>query len=164
MGNLITIACVGPNLEIGCNNDLIWKFKEDLQTFKAITMGHPMVMGFNTWKSLPGMLPGRKHLVISDRPHEFPEGVEMFSSIEEFVDYANRYDGNIFVIGGGMIYRQLLPYSNKMILTEVDAQFTSGEQCIYFPKFDKADWMVDSNEDFVDASGVRYSRKIYLRK
>jgi len=171
--NLITIACIGPNNEIGCDNDLIWKFREDLQTFKKITMGHQMVMGLNTFKSLPGMLPGRKHLVLAQSQFDHPDEVEVFSSLEEFLSYAEesskKNKEEIYIIGGGMIYKLLLPYSKKLILTEVDDKETSNKidtnKCIYFPKFDRAEWNVESSEDFVDPiTNVHYTRNIYIRK
>ena len=65
MKNVTMIAAVGKNLELGRNNDLIWRFKEDMKFFREQTMGKPMVMGYNTFLSLPGILPGRKHIVLS---------------------------------------------------------------------------------------------------
>ena len=164
--NLVTIACIGKNNELGANNDLIWKFKEDLQTFRKITTGHRMVMGLNTFKSLPGLLPGRKHLVIADQEFEHPPEVEVFSSIDDFLAYAedfiNQTGEDIFVIGGGMIYKQLLPYSNKLILTEVND--TSPTSTIFFPKFDKTEFTLNSSEDYIDEkTGISYSRKTYTR-
>jgi len=161
--NLITIACVGKNGELGSNNDLIWKFREDLQTFKSITMGKPMVMGLNTWISLPGLLPGRKHLVIADKPFDHPPEVETFSSIAEFLHWAQQHDGEIYVIGGGSIYAQMLPYSNKMILTEVDDEYKGD--CVVFPEVKKEEWEVKSTDFFVDEpSGLKYKRVTYIRK
>lgn len=163
MPNLITIACVGANREIGNNNDLIWKFHEDLQTFKQITMGSPMVMGLNTYRSLPGILPGRQHLVISDQPFDHPPEVLAFGSIPDFLAHFKAQYKDIFVIGGGMIYRQLLPHSDKLILTEVDA--TCPDAVIFFPEFDKNEWIVEKSEDFIDPkSKIKYTRNFYKRK
>lgn len=160
--NVIMIANVGRNRELGCNNDLIWKFKEDLGTFRKITMGHPMVMGLNTWRSLPGMLPGRKHIVISDTPFDHPAEVVTLSSIHEFEGFAAGYGKDIYVIGGGMIYSQLLPLASKMILTEVDAD--APDAVVFFPKFDKSDWDIVEENKFTDPdSGIAYVRRVYNR-
>jgi len=167
--NLIAIACIGRNGELGAGNDLIWKFKEDLQTFKNITMGSPMVMGLNTYHSLPGILPGRKHLVIADRPFDHPPEVTVFTSLDQFLNYAQLHkvsrthpETDIFVIGGGMIYEQLLPFCDRMILTHVD---DTAESCeVFFPTFDANDWTVESTQDFVSETGITYKRVEYRAK
>ncbi|MCL2851293.1 MAG: dihydrofolate reductase [Firmicutes bacterium] len=163
--NLVIIACIGKNNELGCNNDLIWKFREDLQTFKKLTMGHQIVMGLNTYKSLPGLLPGREHLVIADQPFDYPSEIKVFSSLESFLTYARTYYSetgkHICVIGGGMIYKQLLPHSDKLILTEVDA---ISDATIFFPNFTHQDFIIEKEEDFIDSTtGIKYKRKTYIR-
>jgi len=157
--NLTAIACIGKNYELGANNDLIWRFREDLQTFKKITSGHTIVMGRKTFESLPGLLPNRRHLVITRGAGI--DNIETFKSISEFIEFAKNHDGEVFVIGGGEIYTQLMPYCKKMILTHVDAVDLSAE--IFFPKFDKSKWIVESSESFIDSvTGIHYARKIYI--
>ena len=85
---LSMIACVGKNLELGKNNDLIWHLPNDLKYFKKITDGHIVVMGKNTFKSLPKVLPNRKNIVLTfpDDTEKLPEEVEIFHGIEAFLD------------------------------------------------------------------------------
>ena len=100
------IAAVGQNNELGKKGGLVFHIPEDLKYFKKVTLGHPVFMGLNTWRSLPGKLPGRK------------------DTTEE-----------IFVIGGGMVYKQMLPHCNKLYLTEVHASDSDAD--VFFPEFDK---------------------------
>ncbi|MCL2846718.1 MAG: dihydrofolate reductase [Firmicutes bacterium] len=164
MKNLVTIAAIGKNHELGYKNDLIWTFREDLQTFKNITMGHYIVMGENTYKSLPVVLKGRKYLVLSPNLSSIPEG-QVFGDLESFIEFAKSTDEDIFVCGGGMIYRLLLPHSGKMILTEIDDTF--ADATVHFPTFDREEWTIESSEDFTATHKdrqVAYKRNVYKRK
>jgi dihydrofolate reductase len=134
---MISIICsVGKNLELGKNNDLIWHFSKDLKYFKNVTMGHTVVMGLNTYYSLPGNLPGRKMIVLS--PDANIEGVENLRSIEEVVDRYKGTEEEVFVMGGASIYRQFLPYADKLYLTEIDDECTDAD--VYFPEFNRRKW------------------------
>ena len=135
---MISIICsVGKNLEIGKNNDLVWHFSEDLKYFKEITMNHSVMMGYNTYKSLPKKLPGRKMIVITHRKIDDID-IEVVNNIDEVL---NRYvdnDEEVFVIGGASIYREFLEYAKRLYITEIDA--TDREADTYFPSFNKEDW------------------------
>jgi len=166
MKNLVIIAAIGKNGELGANNDLIWKFKEDLQFFRDTTMGHYIVMGQKTYHSLPPTLAGRKYIVISETRIE-AKGVETFTTLEAFLAFAHSRTGQkineiIFVIGGGMIYKQLLPYCDKMILTEIFA--TADNADVFFPRFNRAEWAVTQGIVQTSPEGVNYRRNIYTRK
>ena len=137
MKNITMIAAVGKNLELGRKNDLIWRFKEDMKFFREQTMGKPMVMGYNTFLSLPGLLPGRKHIVLSFEKIDLGKDVEVVTSMDELLDKIVEYP-EVMIIGGASIYKQMLEYSNKLILTEVDAEAKDAD--VYFPKFNKKDW------------------------
>ena len=102
---LTEIAAIGKNRELGKDNQLIWHFPQDLKFFKEQTKGHTIVMGRKTFESLPGMLPKRHHIVISKSGAKFPEEVEVFSSIDAFVDAYQTKEEEIFVIGGATIYK-----------------------------------------------------------
>ena len=121
MNNITMIAAVGKNLELGRKNDLIWRFKEDMTFFREQTMGKPMVMGYNTFKSLPKVLPGRKHIVLCFEKVDLGEDVDVVTSMDELLDKINEYP-EVMIIGGASIYQQMIDYSNKLILTEVDAE------------------------------------------
>ena len=159
---LSIIACVGKNLELGKNNDLIWHLPNDLKYFKKVTDGHMVVMGKNTFKSLPGVLKNRKNVVLTfpDDLEKLPDEVEVFHGIEEFLDSYKDYKNEIFIIGGASIYKQFLKYANTLYLTEVDCE---SEADVYFPSFDKSLYekeMVLENSD----NNINYQHVIYRRK
>lgn len=161
MKNLIIIASVGQNYEIGINNNLIWKIKEDMKFFKETTIGHQIVMGRNTFESLPSLLPNRKHLVITSSNIDLPKEVEIFKNIEEFIDYSLSTNDNIFIIGGSTIYKQLINLSDKMILTEI--QDTKLNADTYFPNINYSEWHQEIINTFPNEN-PKYIRKIYTRK
>lgn len=156
---LSIIACVGENLELGLNNDLIFHIKEDMKYFKEVTLNHIVVMGRKTFESLPGLLKDRKNVVIS-RSNNFPSEVEVYSSIEEFMEKYKNYNDEIFVIGGASIYKQFLEFCDKLYLTEVHC---SCKADVYFPKFNK-----DLYEKEIIESGdnktLKYDFVVYRRK
>ncbi|WP_432720618.1 dihydrofolate reductase [Jeongeupia wiesaeckerbachi] len=115
---LALIAALAQNRVIGIDNTLPWHLPEDLKHFKALTMGAPMLMGRKTFESLPGLLPGRRHLVITRNADWRADGAEAFTSIESALN-ACADDEKVFVIGGGEIYRQTLPLADALYLTEV---------------------------------------------
>ena len=129
------ISSVGRNRELGKKNGLIWHFKEDMKFFKNTTMNHTVVMGLNTYNSLPGDLPGRHIIVVSFVP---VDGVDYVNNIESIVDKYKDSDEEIFICGGASIYKQFLPYANKLYLTEIDAE--DKEADTFFPEFDKNGW------------------------
>lgn len=160
---LSMIACVGKNLELGKNNDLIWHLPNDLKYFKKVTDGHVVVMGKNTFKSLPKVLPNRKNIVLtfSYDTEKLPDGVEIFHGIEEFLDSYKDYQDEVFIIGGASIYKQFLKYADNLYLTEVDME--SDQADVYFPKFDKSLYnkeIVLENSD----NNIKYKHVIYRRK
>ena len=157
---LSIIACIGKNLELGKGNDLVFHIKDDMKYFKEVTLNHIVVMGRKTFESLPGLLKDRKNVVITKSNKEFPEGVETYSSIEEFMEKYKDYQDEIFVIGGASIYKQFLDYCDKLYLTEVDKEMDAD---VYFPEFDKNNYnkeIVKSGED----KTLKYNFTIYRRK
>lgn len=141
--NISIIVAIAENLAIGKDNLLLWHISEDLKRFKKLTTGHTLIMGRNTFLSLPnGKLPNRRHIVISDQQGETFEGCEMATSIEEAVQLAGDGD-ECFVIGGGMVYRQFLPLAGKLYLTQVQASF---EADTFFPEIDFSQWKALTSE------------------
>lgn len=127
------IACIGKNRELGNQGGLVFHIKEDMQFFKETTMGHPVIMGDRTFFSLPHALPGRTNYVLTRHPERLPEGVIAVNDIEAFIkEHANE---EVFVIGGGFVYNEFLPYADNLYLTEVDAE---AEADTFFPEFDKS--------------------------
>ena len=133
---LSIIAAIGQNGELGKNNNLIWHLKGDMKFFKDITLGHTIVMGRKTFESLPKLLPGRKHIVLSRNNIDIPE-IEVYHDIQSFLKKYQNSDEEIFNIGGASIYKILLDYTDKIYLTEIEKQ---AEADTYFPKFNKDDY------------------------
>ena len=160
MKNVTMIAAIGKNLELGRKNDLIWRFKEDMKFFREQTMGKPMVMGYNTFKSLPKVLPGRKHIVLCFDKMDLGEEVDVVTSMDELLDKIVEYP-EVMIIGGASIYKQMIDYSNKLILTEVDAEAKDAD--VYFPKFDKEEWIQELLSE-QEEDDIKFKHLVYTRK
>jgi len=144
---------------IGRDGRLPWHLPGDLQRFKALTMGHHIIMGRKTWESLPRALPQRQNIVVT-RQHDFiADGAEVVHSFAEALARV-RLLAPVFCIGGGELYVAALPLSSLMYLTEIDADF---EGDVRFPAFDRHAWRVLSREEHVDANGMRYAFVTYQR-
>jgi len=129
------IAACAENRVIGRDGALPWRLPADLARFRALTMGHAIVMGRRTWESIGRPLPGRRNLVVTSRPLE-RDGVECFSSLAGALEAASP-DPEPFVIGGEALYRAALPLAARLHLTRVHAA-PEGDAC--FPEVDWADW------------------------
>lgn len=157
---LTCIAAIGKNGELGIHNDMIWHLPTDLKFFRKQTQNHTIVMGRKTFESLPGMLPKRHHIVISASSPNLGDEVEICTSVNEFLEKYKDCEEEIFCIGGGMIYKELLPYAQKLILTEIDA---SAKASVYFPLFDKALYHREVISD-IEENHVHYQHVIYTKK
>ena len=133
MDNISMIACVGKNLELGKNNDLIWHLPNDLKYFKKVTSGKTVIMGRRTFDSLPGVLPKRRNIVLQLPNESKIDGVEIFNSIPEILDNI-KDEEEVFIIGGASIYRQTLPYVDEVYLTKVNAD---GGAEVFFVNLDE---------------------------
>ncbi len=118
---------------IGFKNALLWHIPEDFKHFKETTSGHVVIMGENTYTSIGRPLPNRTNIVLSIDPNFSPEGCVVVSSIEEALAKAKEVERDeIFIIGGASIYRQFLPYANRLYLTLVEGDF---EADTFFPDY-----------------------------
>ena len=114
MKQISIIVAIAENMAIGKDNDLLWHISDDLKRFKRITKGHQVIMGKNTYLSLPFKpLPNRINIVITDDKSETFERCKTVHSIEEAVSYCNENEES-FIIGGASIYSQFFPYANKL--------------------------------------------------
>lgn len=159
MSKISIIAAVGKNNELGKNNDLIWHLPNDLKFFKEVTMGKPILMGYNTYLSLPKLLPGRKHIVLSFDDVSLPDGVELFKNINAALDYIKKYD-EVFVIGGASIYKEFIKYADNIYLTEIN---DTSDADVYFPTFDKNKYkreVIKENSD----NGIKYEHVLYTKE
>lgn len=149
------IVAVGRDMAIGRDGDLIWHLPGDLGRFKRLTMGHPVIMGRNTWLSLPKRpLPGRPNIVVSRAPQFQPEGAVKVASPQEALEAAARLSEETpFVMGGGQLYAAMLPLAARLYLTEVEADTADADT--FFPRYDRADWEVtEQSEDFTNPEGI----------
>lgn len=130
----ISIICaVAENLAIGKNNQLLWHIPEDFKRFKELTDGHVVVMGENTFRSLDRPLEGRTNIVISQNPDFEAPNALVFHSINEAIDKARELEKKeVFIIGGGQIYRQMIGLADKLYLTVVEGDF---EADTFFPNY-----------------------------
>lgn len=163
MYKLALIAAIAKNNAIGFENKLIYWLPSDLKRFKELTTGHTIIMGSNTFRSLPkGALPNRRNIVLSRKESEFP-GCETFSSLEEAL--ANCSDTElVYIIGGEMLYRTALPHADILCLTEVDD--TPENADAFFPEFAKNEWEVIEQEEHTadEKHAYNYRFVTYLRR
>ena len=163
------IVAKARNNAIGRGNQMLWHISGDLKYFKRVTLGHPVVMGYNTWLSIGERpLPGRKNIVVSSR-HPAPEGcaAEFCASVEDGIALAQSSgpgSEEVFVIGGGQLYRQAMPLAERLYITEVEAVIDDAE--VFFPQIDPAVWkeMTRSELRHDDRSGYDYSFVTYVRR
>ena len=139
---LSLIAAVDMALVIGVGGELPWHLPNDLQRFKQLTMGKPIIMGRKTFESIGRPLPGRKNIVLTKHIDFSVEGIECYSSLILALG-ALENEEEVFVIGGGMIYKEALPRVTTIYLTEVMTQLDGDA---YFPNFDLSEWKEVSSE------------------
>jgi len=157
------IVAMDKNNVIGYQNKLPWHIPNDLRFFKETTMGHTIVMGRKTFESIGRVLPKRKHIVLTTSKKSFPEGVEVVSNIEEIIQLSKKSEEELFVIGGGVIFKQMLYYADRLYVTVIDESFPGD---VYFPEISKDDWKETSKEKGVkneanpyDYYFIQYDRK-----
>jgi len=134
---LSLIVCFSKNRVIGYNGKLPWYYKEDLEHFKKITMGHTLIMGKKTYQSLAKKLSGRKIIVVTNQKKICDENCEVAHSITQAIELAGKTDRMPFICGGEQIYKQALPLVRKMYITEINKEFTGDT---FFPEFNEKEW------------------------
>lgn len=156
MGQVSMIAAIGRNRELGRDNDLLWKIPDDLKRFKELTRGHPIVMGRKTFESLPlRPLPQRANIVVTrDAAWQF-SGVTRAGSVEEALGAAGERPGGeeIFIIGGGQIYEQALPFAHRLCLTLIDAEAPDADT--FFPAYERL-FTNQTPEEEREQDGLKY--------
>ena len=156
------IAVVGRKLEIGVKGGLAFRGTGELAYFKEVTMGHKILMGYNTYLSLPRRLVGREYYVASREDFEAPEWVNQVSDLGKFLKEKQGSKEEIMVIGGGQIYAAALPFADKLYLTEVAAECAGAD--VFFPKFDKRQWRKELVGEGEYDDGLGFCRYVYYRK
>ncbi len=147
---LSIIAAIGKNNELGKKNDLLWNLPIDMKHFRETTRGHTVIMGQKTFESLAQdengkqigrLLPNRRNIILTQDKSFEKEGAEIVYSVDETMQLLSKTtqkDEEVFVIGGGMIYKLFIDIANKLYVTHVDASFPDAE--IFFPVIEESKW------------------------
>lgn len=137
------IAAIGKNNALGKDNQLLWRLPKDLKHFKSLTENHPIVMGRKTYESIGKALPNRTNLVVSRKENWFAEDILIVSKLKEAIKFAKKIDEEVFIIGGGEIYKQTMELADRLEITLVEEDF---EADTFFPKIDLKIWQKTSEE------------------
>lgn len=162
------IAAVASDGAIGKDNSLLWHLPADMKYFRAVTMGHPVIMGRRTFQSIGRALPGRLNVVISrSRDLSLPEGVVTVHSLEEALELfkdAPGVQGEPFVIGGGQIYARAIAAASAIYITRIDATAEGADT--FFPPVPDEEWELESRSEAAvdEKSGLEYRFEKYVRK
>lgn len=163
---MVIIVSVGLNNEIGRCGDLCWHIPEDLRRFKALTTGHPVIMGRKTWESLPRRpLPGRLNIIVSSgAPAVSAPDVAVAPSVEAALDIAESSGSTEpFVIGGASIYAKALPLADRLEITRILAD--DPEADTFFPDICPEEWKLEEqSETHTSKNGVKFRYETYTRK
>jgi dihydrofolate reductase len=157
------VVAVSEDLGIGKDNELLWHIPEDMKRFKRLTYGNTVIMGKKTWESLPRRpLPGRKNIVLTDDPQECIDCSVTAYSIEDAISKSEKGE-EIFVIGGGSVYRQFMTIADRLFITHVHRKAPAD---VYFPEIDLNIWEVAEKEEFKasEDNGISYTYVIYERR
>ena len=160
MNNVTIIAAIGKNKELGKNNDLIWHLKEDMLFFKENTTGKIIVMGINTFNSLPKLLPNRVHIVLTHQDINI-DNVYICHNMYDLLSFIKSVNKEVMIIGGASIYKLFIDYANKMLLTEINKEEKDADT--YFPSFDENNWNKTIIKE-VEENNINYKHVRYLRK
>ena len=154
------IVARSRNHVIGRDNQMPWKISADLQFFKRVTMGHPVIMGRKTWESIGRPLPGRRNIVVSRNADYSPVGAELASSLDEAL--ASLSDSSrVFVIGGEQLFKQAFDKADRLYVTEIDIDVEGGDTFFKIPN--ASDWKeverVPGSENDIHFAFVTLERK-----
>lgn len=162
------IAAVGSNGAIGAKGDLPWRLPSDFAFYKRTTMGRPLIMGRKTFESIGRPLPGRTNIVVTRQANYAPEGVEVFSNLNEAIARAEEIaqrDGvdEIFINGGGELYREAMHLAKRLYITHVDA---APDADTFFPQIDLAEWTGRVVPDVMagERDSAEFEIRVYERK
>jgi len=168
---IAAIVAVDSNYGIGSKNELLVRIPEDLKMFKEITMNHPVIMGRKTYESLPKKpLPNRINIVITHtkkHPH-FKESKVIYSNMEDIKTWLSderviEINDGVYIIGGGMIYKELLPFCERIYITKILHSFDSVDT--FFPNIDDMpEWKMTSASEIKEYNGIQYQFCIYDRE
>ena len=151
------VAAVAANGIIGAAGQLPWRLPEDLQHFKHLTMGHPVIMGRRTWESLGRPLPGRENIVVSTRRGYEAPGAAVASSLDAALALCIG-EPVAFVIGGTRLFEAALPLASALVMTEIKRDYAGDT---WFPQYDRSRWRESQREAHTAADGTRFDFVLY---
>ncbi|HSA70571.1 MAG TPA: dihydrofolate reductase [Burkholderiales bacterium] len=154
------VAAVAANGIIGAGGKLPWHIPEDLQHFKRLTLGHPVVMGRRTWESLKAPLPQRENIVVTRTAGYEAPGAAVASSLEAALAMCLG-EPVAFVIGGTRLFREALPIAAGLVLTEIHRDYQGDT---LFPQWDRSQWRETQRETHAAADGTRFDYVLYERE
>jgi dihydrofolate reductase len=159
MPKLSLIVAIAHDGVIGVNNTLPWHLPEDLKRFRALTMGHHIIMGRKTYESLNRLLPGRTTVIVTRNTGYCVEGARIANSLQDAISQSAG-DEEVFLIGGAELYSEGLEQADRLYITEIEASF-SGDA--FFPTIDYSQWKQVEEERHVSANGLIYRYLTYDR-
>lgn len=163
-GELAMVVAASTNNAIGKDNKLLWTLPNDLKFFKNITWGFPVIMGRKSFAAINKPLPGRTNIVITRQPGWAAEGAITAADLDEAIAKAAETNAKqIFIIGGGEIYRQSMAIADTIYITRVHAVLDGDT---YFPEIPETEWALDTNTDFVadEKHAYAYSFQVWKKK
>ena len=156
---LTIIAAASENNALGKDNQLVWHLPDDFKRFKAITSGHCIVMGRKTFESIGRKLPNRENIIISrnlDAEYAKEKGITVFNNIEDVIKKYGDVTEEVFILGGSQIYRELLPFCNKLYISYIDYENENADA--YFPDFDEKNWTKIEEKNYENWKFVIYKK------
>ena len=155
--NIALIVAMSEDGTIGDKGKIPWHIREDLQRFKRLTMGHPIIMGRKTYESIGKPLPGRTNIVLTQNSSfTTPPEVLKFTRLDNALDHCRKQnDDRVFIIGGSKIYQSALSLADKLFVTEVHQRVNGDTK---FPNYDRQEWQETAREDGTEYSFVEYTR------
>jgi dihydrofolate reductase len=153
------VAAIAANGIIGAGGKLPWRLPGELQHFKKLTLGHPIIMGRRTWESLGGALPGRENIVVTTRPGYEAAGAAVASSLDAAIALCLG-EPVAFVIGGTRLFAEAMPLARGMVLTEIQRDYEGDTR---FPAWDRSQWRETQREAHAAPDGTRFDYVLYER-
>lgn len=147
---------------IGRGNDLPWHIPEDLKHFKKTTLSNIILMGRKTFESIGKPLPGRKNFILTSDPEKIPqqvrdqENIFIFPSFTDAAGAASSMAEELYIIGGASVYRDTIKYADRLYVSKVKMNYPGD---VYFPEYDKSEWVLEGDEDYQDFTLEIYERK-----
>lgn len=155
------IAAIGKNNELGKKNALLWNMPADMKHFRETTSGHTVIMGQKTYESMGRPLPNRRNIIVTQDKNFQADGVEISYSLEDTLDSFKDSEDEVFVIGGGQIYKQTIDKADKLYITHVDMDDKDADT--YFPEIIPIAWNETHHEEHKmdDKNPYNYTFSVY---